>query len=90
MAELPKSNLERAWPEKIGYITATTRPLNCLVFLLPIIVLHQVGVLVFAIYRPGGEPLINAAFGILRGILSLLYYQFLQAVKMFTQKIISF
>ncbi|NIA06282.1 MAG: CPBP family intramembrane metalloprotease [Actinobacteria bacterium] len=72
MVELSKSRPKRDWPEKTGYITATTRPLNCLVFLLPIIVLHQVGVLIFAIYCPGGEPLINAAFGILRGILSLL------------------
>jgi hypothetical protein len=73
MVELSKSRPKRAWPEKTGYITATTWPLNCLVFLLPIIVGHLVGVvLVFAIYCPGGEPLINAAFGILRGILRLL------------------
>jgi len=72
MAELLKSRVKREWPERTGYITATTRPLNCLVFLLPIIVLHLVGVLIFAIYCPSGEPLTNAAFGILRGILSLL------------------
>lgn len=72
MVELPNSKPARQWPERIGYITATTRPLNCLVFLLPIIVLHLVGVLIFAIYCPGGEPLINAAFGILRGVFSLL------------------
>ena len=71
MAERLKSKPQRQWPKRVGYITATTRPLNCLVFLLPIIVLHQVGVLLFAIYSPGGQPLINAAFGMLRGILSL-------------------
>ena len=72
MVELSKSRPTREWPEKIGYITATTRPLSCLVFLLPIIVLHQIGNLVFALKTPEGEPLINAALGILRGILSLI------------------
>ena len=71
MVERLEPKPQRKWPERVGYITATTRPLNCLVFLLPIIVLHQIGNLVFALQAPGGEPLINAAFGILRGILSL-------------------
>jgi membrane protease YdiL (CAAX protease family) len=55
----------------VGYITATTRPLNCLIFLLPVLVLHQVGLLIFTVYSPGGEPMVNAAFAILSGILSL-------------------
>ena len=65
MVKRLESKHRRQWHAKVGYITETTRPLNCLVFLLPIIVLHQVGVLLFAIYSPGGQPLINAAFGML-------------------------
>ena len=69
MADKPKAALQ--WPERVGYITATTRPLNCLVFLLPIIVLHQVGILHFTADLPVEQYPINAAFGILREILSL-------------------
>ncbi len=66
-----KSEPQPPWSEQVSYITATTRPLNCLVFLLPILVLHQIGILVFAISSQSGEPLVNAAFGMLRGVLSL-------------------
>ena len=67
----PTIKLQRPWPERIGYITATTRPLNCLVFLLPILVAHQVGIIVCGAPSPDGTRQINAALGILRAILSL-------------------
>ncbi len=67
----PTIKLHRPWPERIGYITATTRPLNCLVFLLPILVIHQVGIIVCGAQAPDGTRQINAALGILSAILSL-------------------
>ena len=66
-----KSEPQAPWAERLTYITATTRPLNCLVFLLPILVLHQIGILIFAIPSQSGEPLVNAAFAMLSGVLSL-------------------
>ena len=67
----PTIKLQRPWPERIGYITATTRPLNCLVFLLPILVAHQIGIIVYGSPSPDGTRQINAALGIFRAILSL-------------------
>ncbi len=67
----PEPQTKPQWPKKVGYITQTTRPLNCLVFLLPILVLHFVGLLVFVLNSPTAQPKVNAAFGILRGLLSL-------------------
>ena len=66
-----KPKPQRPWPEQVGYITATTRPLNCLVFVLPILVVHQIGIIAFGATFPDGSLQINAALGILRGILSL-------------------
>ena len=67
----PTIKLHRPWPERIGYITATTRPLNCLVFLLPILVVHQIGIIVYGAPSLDGSRQINAALGIFRAILSL-------------------
>ena len=71
MVERLESRPQRQWPARVGYITATTRPLNCLVFLLPILVLHQIGVVVFAGVSQSGDAQVNAALAMLRGILSL-------------------
>ena len=70
----PKAKPQPPWPEHVSYITATTRPLNCLVFLLPILVLHQIGILVFASHSPAGDTQVNAALAMLRGLLSLFGY----------------
>ena len=67
----PKPKPQRSWPAQVGYITATTRPLNCLIFVLPILVVHQVGIIAFGVTLPDGSLQINAALGILRGILNL-------------------
>jgi len=69
LPSIPKT--DRKWPQRVSYITATSRPLNCLVFLLPIIVLQLVGQLVFPVELPTGGHLVNAAFSILQGIMSL-------------------
>ncbi len=70
----PESKPQPPWTEQVSYITATTRPLNCLVFLLPILVLHQIGTLVFTSPSPAGDTQVNAALAMLRGLFSLFGY----------------
>ena len=70
----PNSKSQRTWPQRVSYITQTTRPLDCLVFLLPIIVLHLIGLLVFVLPASADQALVidvNAALGMLIGLLSL-------------------
>lgn len=70
----PKSKPQPPWTRQVSYITATTRPLNCLVFLLPILLLHQIGILVFTSSSSAGDTQVNAAMAMLRGLLSLFGY----------------
>ncbi len=70
----PKAEPQLPWSGQISYITATTRPWNCLVFLLPILVLHQIGTLVFTSPSSAGNAQVNAALAMLRGLFSLFGY----------------
>ena len=70
----PRTEPQPPWTGQVSYITATTRPWNCLVFLLPILVLHQIGILVFTSPSPAGDTQVNAALAMLRGLFSLFGY----------------